>query len=88
MNIAITHDQLRELQAHKGQLDTDSGRVFVGVKGAKDQASRLWVLRVDWRDRAEREFMETFSFRSIVGPADVAGPGFTLKVPVPGECCS
>jgi hypothetical protein len=43
MNIEITKDQLREIQKHRGELDTDSGMRFVGVIAQYNQATKFFV---------------------------------------------
>lgn len=34
MNVAITKQQLKELQSHRGDVDLDSDKVFANFKGA------------------------------------------------------
>lgn len=39
----ITKDQLRELNKHRGEVETDSGKIFAGFAGAISLPSRLYV---------------------------------------------
>jgi hypothetical protein len=67
--ITIRKDQLATVQSHRGQLDTDSRRVFVGVRGGMNPKTHLYELEVDLRDPEDKDDLIPFSLQSILNPA-------------------
>lgn len=88
--IRITHEQLRVLQPCRGQLDRDSGRVFLGVRGAMNISDRLYYLEDLWRPLTEGDQLATFSMSEVLGqsPAEIETAGPDPAAPIAGGCCS
>lgn len=74
MHIKITKDQLRQLQAQRGSLETDTGRIFVGLVGRRMPADGLYHCDLTFRDVAEasvddEETPRRFSLVGILQPS-------------------
>ena len=64
----ITKDQLRKLQAKRGCVDTDSGKVFVGLVATpvRPDDARQWNATLNVADRIADEKYQTFSLKSLL----------------------
>jgi len=74
--VRITKDQLRAIQAARGALDTDSGRVVRRFVGRLDMADGLYVGQVEFDDVGDDPPAERVSIETIVGgvePAEIEG---------------
>lgn len=88
MNIKITKDQLRQVNAMAGKVNADSGKLFTGVRGALNQGDSLYHVEVVERDLAADESIpDSFSLAKLLGlesePAEVAPEPSPVVEPSP-----
>ncbi len=70
MIIKITKQQLRDLNAKAGKVNADSGKLFLGVRGALNQNDNLYHVAVEERDLQQGESLpESFSLNAVLEPA-------------------
>jgi len=65
----VTKDVLKKLNAARGKLDTDSGKVFDQFVGRLNMADRLYYGKLIFSAVGEEAPKETFSMSSILGGA-------------------
>jgi hypothetical protein len=68
MTLKLTKDQLRKLNERAGQLNTDSGQVFVQVVGRCHNEDGLWHVEVEERPaQTGDESLDSFSMARVLG---------------------
>jgi hypothetical protein len=77
--IRITKDVLIKVQAERGKLDTDSGKVFEQFIGAFDMSDRLFHGELHFSDVGEEPPKEKVSLQAIISPATAAKPTKSAK---------
>ena len=88
MNIKITKNQLRQVNAMAGKVNADSGKLFTGVRGALNQNDNLYHVEVVERDLAADEAIpDSFSLSKLLGlesePSEVAPEPVPVVEPSP-----
>ena len=84
MNIKITKDQLRQVNAMAGKVNADSGKLFTGVRGALNQGDSLYHVEVVERDLAADEAIpDSFSLSQLLGIGSESPVVAAEPVPAP-----
>lgn len=66
MEVAVTKSQLQELNEHRGQLDTDSGQVFVGFVGRLHTDDGLYHGELNLTEPTTGESYERFNLVHVL----------------------
>ena len=77
--VCISKDVLRKLNAAVGNLDSDSGKVFVGFIGRFDMSDRLFHGELHFADVGDEPPNEKVSIETILSPATAAKPAKPVK---------